>query len=335
MPNYGDSLRALSTMRQATVGAAATAYCWKDFLDYNFDHDPMLEKEVPIYASYTRWPQSVTIPKTRNDEIKITGDIDSTEIGWDLCNALGAPTYSSGAKKNTFIAGIPSPPPLLTASFMEGLNNLWWQGIDGQVSDLEFTIDTKAGRNKFSETLHTKKILPLTSPPTPTYSPPADSSPFAPDLTVVTINTTGFCVVSLKIVLKITSDPFYCTPTTPPTISTERGLSPNRFLNGNFLGTYELVAEYTADAASPFYDYRTNAYEALVVTMYDPYTDLGSGVNPRVIFTLPRNGGTKGKLDRSNPNVLQTVSGVILRDATLGSGFQVDLINAHGAYTGS
>jgi hypothetical protein len=335
MPNYGDSLRAISTMRQSVNGTAASTYQWKDFVDYNFEHEPNIDKDVPEYATYSRWVERDVIPKKRNDTVHFTGRIDTTEIGWDLTNAFGAPTYTSGTKLFEFLAGIPSPPPYLTTSFMEGITNLWWQGVDSQVTEISFTIDTEAGTNTFDEKLECAKVDALTSPPTPTYSPPADSSPFDPGLTVVTLNAVGFCVTMLKITISIESPPFYCTPTVPPTSTTERGLKPTRYLQGKITGTYELRTQYTGDANSPFYDYRFNNYEAIVVTMYDPYTDLGSGIHPRVIFTIPRVGGTAGNLDRSKPNVNQVIKGRIMKDATLGTGIKIGLVNNRADYAGS
>lgn len=332
----GDDLRAISLMRQLTPGTAAATYYWLNYIT-KFEHNPNIKYEIPQFERYTQWRESDLIPQTRNDEITIDGAVSTTDEGWIYCSALAAPTYTSGTKQNEFIGGIPTPAPVLTAAFLEGVPNVSWQGIDGQVNSFEMTIDAAAGTNKWTTKLNTKEVQLVTSTPTPVFTPPADHSPFGIRKVVITLNAVGFCVTMFKLTLTTGIEAFYCTATVPPLDTDEDALAPDSFMNGLMMGRYELTAKYTGDPASPFYDYRHNNYEALVVSFYDPKTDLGSGTHPKVVFTMPRVGGIDGHLDRfSKPKVLQVIKGAILLDGTLHSGLKIDMVNAIGnAYTGS
>lgn len=332
-----DTLRALAIGRQTAAGTPAATLHWLNFLT-DFSHKPNLTKETPKFKVNHRWMERKTFSKTRYDEVTIKGFVDSTDIGWLLCSAYGPPTDVSHA--HTFLAGATQALPvsgansmLLTVAWMEGLSPLWWQMTDAKVNKISFNI-TATGDFTFEATLRGLQAVPLTTgTPTPTYSPPPDNTPFEPWQTYITKGGVAACVVSAKWDITNNYDPFYCTPVIAPVSGQDHGLFPSRFTDGEVVGSYEVIYEYTADAGSSFYDYRHDVNEAWIIESTDPDSATGLGYTPTFHVELPVLAGTSGELDRSKPNVLQSIKGSILYGATLGSGSEIVLTNGLTGYT--
>lgn len=329
----GDTQRAIAIGRQAAQGTPAATLHWLNFVT-DFQHRPNLKKETPKFKINHRWMERKTFSQTRFDEVTIRGQVDSTDIGWLLCSALGPPATASGV--HTFLGGSTQIVPitgsnsmLLTVAWMEGLNNLYWRMIDAKVNTMNISIDA-TGDVTFEATVRGVQALPLTSPPTPSFTPPADNTPFQPWQVVLSDGGTGVCVVSARVGVTNNYDPFYCTPVVAPTAGAEAGLFPKRFTDGEVTGTYDLIYEYTADAGSSFYNFRHDIDEDWVIDMTDPNT---GPPTPECQINLPKLAGTSGELDRSKPNVLQSIKGSILYDGTLGSGMSIVLTNGLSAYT--
>lgn len=330
----GDSQRAFGVGRQATQGTAAATLHWMDFVE-DFQHRPNLRKDIPKFKINARWMERNAVTQTRFDEVTVRGRLDSTEVGWFLVSAFGPPVTATNT--HTFLAGSTQILPvtggnsmLLTVAWMEGLTNLYWRMIDAKVNTFNIAIDAN-GNITFEATFRGIKALPLASPPTPAYTPPADNSPFNPFQTVLSRGGTALCLVTARFNFTNNYEPFYCTPTIAPVAGAEHGLFPTRFTDGETTGTYDISYEYLADAGSSFEHFRKDVNEAWVVEATDP--DTVGAFTPTFHMDLPRLAGTSGELDRSRPNVLQNIRGSILWDTTAGYAAQIVLTNALTGYT--
>lgn len=336
-PPVGDSLRAFAVGRQAAVDVAAATLIWQDFVE-DYSHKPNLTKDSPEFKINSRMGQRKNYSKTRFDEVNVKIRLDSTEAGWYLVSAAGPPTDSGTAPVvHTFLFGQSQQTPvtatnsmLLTVAWYDGQTNLWWQMINCKANKWDLAIDA-VGNITVDVILRGVKATPMTTVPTIAYTPPADNTPFQPWQCVISKGGTAACIVSFKFSVTNNFDPFYCTPTTPPTSTTEAGLYPSRFTDGMVKATWEVIYEYIADAGSSFYDYRHDINEAWIVDCTDPAT----GIVPEFKLELPALGATEGTIERNKPNVLQSVKGVVLWDSSISSIARATLKNAQTAYTAS
>ncbi len=332
----GDSQRAFGVGRQAAAGTAAATLHWMDFVE-DFQHRPNIRKDVPKFKINHRWMERVATAQTRFDEVTVRGRLDSTEVGWLLVSGFGPPV--SATNTHTFTAGSTQIIPitgtnsmLLTVAWMEGLSNLWWRMIDAKVNTFNLAVDA-TGNITFEATLRGLKALPMTSPPTPSYSPPPDNSPFNPWQVVLSKGGVGLCIVTARFNFTNNYEPFYCTPTVAPTAGGEHGLYPKRFTDGETTGTYDITYEYLADAGSSFEAFRKDINEDWTLEATDPDSTATLTYTPGFLLDMPRLAGTSGELDRSRPNVLQNVRGSILFDTTAGYAAQAVLTNGLTDYT--
>lgn len=308
----GDMQRAIGVGVQTVAGTPATP-TWLNYAE-DFTHKPNITFDTPKFKRNQRWMENKIIAKTRFDEVTIKGRPDNVELGLLLESAFGPHT---GTTTLIYKAGT-SNSKLLTVDFSEGLSGLMWQMIDGRVNTFELSIDAANGTSTYSATLRGVKGVPATVI-TPSYSSTANDVPFGAWQIVLKKGSTALCIHTFRMTINNNYDPYYCTPLVDPTSSTEAGLYPARFTEGEVTGTWDIVYEYLADAGSTFYDYRHQIDEDWHIKMTDP---VSGGV---LLLDLPNLGGTAGELDRTHPNVLQHVSGSILYDDTLATGAQITL----------
>lgn len=328
-----DTVRAFALARQTAQGTLAGTPVWLNFMT-DFEYDPKIMKEIPLYKTNTRMQERRTIVKTRDDTVTLKGDVDSTEFGILLCSALSIPT---GPTSNVFtwLAGATGT-PYLSCYWMEGLTNLWWTMKDARVNKLEWGIDVTSGKWTYDAEIRGLQSGPSTSPPTPAYTPAPDDSPFQTWQTVISYNSIARCVRSCKFTITNNFNPLYCTPATAPTSTTEAGLAPSRYTEGRVEGRFDVTIDYTADAASLYYDYRHNLYTGLTVSATMPENTAALTYTPTMLVNAPNVSGLTGKLDRNTgDNVYEVISGAMLWSSGISSILQLQLTNGASAYAGS
>jgi hypothetical protein len=302
-----DMLRAIGVGVQTVAGTPATVTWLADVEE--FTHKPNITFDVPKFKTNTRWMERKVIAKTRYDEVTIRGRVDAVEFQLLLTSAFGtgvSGVYKAGGSNNK----------LLTVDWSEGLSGLMWQMIDARVQSLEVQYDAANGTIHYTIVLRGVGAAPATVV-TPSYTAFPGDQPFGAWQGVFKRATTALCIHTFRFTVTNNVDPYYCSPLVDPTSSTEAGLYPSRFTEGEVLGTYDIVYEYLADAASSFYDFRHQISEAWHLKLVDPVTP------STVLWDFPILAGTSGELDRTHPNVLQHISGSILYDDTSATGVVV------------
>lgn len=307
-----DSVRAIGWAPEVTIGTLPTITAGANFVEEFTPNDNNAYDE-PKFKTNKRWMMTKVIAKTRTGDISIRGRVSTAQEFKDLlASAMGVPTsgvYKAGTASST-VAG-----NYLGVKFAEGLAQSWTQ-TDARINTLEMALDAANGTFTYTAGLVGPAPV-LAGPWTPTYTTPPGDLPFGAWQVVCKQGATAVCLYSFTLTLNNNLTPIYCTPLVDPTGSTVAGLSPTRYADGEAAGTFRMTYSYTVNAGSSYADFQSQTTEDWHITATEP-------VGPAsMVIDIPIVAFTQGQIDRTQPDVRQTLTGTILYDSTSATGVTI------------
>lgn len=310
-------IRGVAAAAQTTPGTAAVLGSdnwlnWATMCKFTDE----ITVDFPKLLHYQIWMEMQGIPLTRLMQWEIQGLMDTWQWAWFLNSFDGSP---SGAGPYVFAPG-KNAAKFLTLVKVNANLTTYRRLVDAICS--EITMDwTANGLTKFTAKGPAIEVDPVGSAPVPSYNVPGDKSPLQPAWGRWVVNNVARNIVSGKLTLKQTVNPFYASgtgavPTSPV------GVSPTDWEVDDMGATLDIVSAYTADAGSDLANYRddvTNATNTL--TAQDPVTAGTKGL----IVTMPKIKAASGDEDDTKAISRQHTVQHLIYDAATVSGLSISV----------
>jgi tail tube protein len=279
-----ESIRYFTVGRENVTGVLAATMTAYPFL--TLTQTPKKTILQPKEFRGTRGMENTGLSGVQSSEtkLKVQGYYDL--LGWILAAAFNAPTdatLDTSAKSHIFRTGLGSVPSN-SLQFSYGVGTgvaIWEQVLGAQVEQIDFSF----AADKLVEvdvTWVSPMATVIAAPSTPTFSIASYVHPFGQSGgQSVTVSGSGFGkLISAKVSVKNNRTPLY---------TMQSSADPSRFIEGAVQVTFDLVADYTADAASFYNNYRTNTLPgAIVIQAQDGSHLIGASTAfPTFKLTLP------------------------------------------------
>jgi tail tube protein len=329
-----ESIRYFLVAREATSGTLAATMIAYPLL--SLTHTPKKTIIQPKEFRGTRGMENLGISSVQMSETKakVSGYYDL--LGHILAAAFNAPTEAPNdttAVDHTFKTGAGSVPSN-SLEFSYGVGTaagIWEKALGAQVEQIDFSF----AADKLVEvdvTWSSPMATVVSAPSIPAFSIASYLHPFGQSgQASVSVNGSGYSkLISGKISVKNNRTPLY-------TIGTSQ--DPNRFIEGAVQVSFDLVADYTLDAASFYANYRSNALSgAIVYQCQDIVNTIGTtnAAKPTFKLTLPLPRITSANLTPdSKGNTTMSVKGTAELDTVSNSIVSGFLTNMIANYNGS
>jgi hypothetical protein len=299
-------------------------------------HTPKLAIIQPKELRGTRVYENVGMTGVRSSEVKVKMQGYYDLLGWVLCTAFNSGTSVADATTAfdwTFKSGAGSVPSN-SIEFSYGVGTaaeIWEKSLGAYVEQIDFTF-TAEKLVEVDITWVGPMATVISAPSIPGFSIANYLHPFGQSGgQSVTVNGGGFSkLISAKVSLKNNRTPLYVMQTSN---------DPGRFIEGQVQCSFDLVADYTADAASFYNDYRTNTLAgAIVLQCQDLVNGIGTAgaAKPTFNLTIPIPRITSASLTPdSKGNTTSAIKGVAEYDTVSSSVCTAFLTNMIANYNGS